>query len=233
MINLTIDSNLYKIPTDWSEVSIETFVKIHDNYTMSTSVADLFEMIAGIPKEYSNLFNEEQLVSILYRLNYLNESIVKTEEPVFEDYVLSEINKISVGEWVDFESKLKLDDGVYILHNLLSVILKHKNTEYDSDNNSVRAEYFYKNMDIVTASSYLDIYMKTREGIFSSFKDLFDGGEEEESSGSKNVVKWGWIGFLFDLCNKDITKLEEISKMSVLLALNWSLYQNDMIKNLK
>lgn len=233
MINLTIDNDIYHIPTGWDEVSIGLYSNIKENYTSDTTVAELLYMLAKIPQEYSDLFDDKQLMSILYRLNFLNEQLVKIDTPTFEDYHLVDINKMTVGEWVDFESKLKMDDADNIIHNLLSVIVRKENIEYDSNNNSVRADHFYNNMDVVSAISYLNNFMVQREYVYSSYKDLFESNEEDDTGGSKNVVKWGWIGFLFDLCDKDITKLEEISKMSILLALNWSLYQVDMIKNLK
>lgn len=232
MINLTIDNNKYFIPTSWDEVSIELYIKIMDNYNYSTSIVDLLMLLADIPEEYTLMFNDGQLLSILYRLSFLNEPVVKKDNPCFEDYDMIDINKMSIGEWVDFESKLKIDDTNYSIHNLLSVIIRKDFSKYDSENNNERSDYFYKNMDVVTAISYLSNYMQVRENVYSSYKDLFNTNEED-NGGSKTVVKWGWIGFLFDLCNKDITKLDEISKMSILLALNWSLYQSDMIKNLK
>ena len=234
MITLNINNNSYKIPTDWKDVSLCMYEKLSTDYNNDTTVEMLFTNTFNVLKEDFDCIKEEMLLYILGKLSFTTTDVIIEDNPTFiyegKHYsIVNDTSKLSVGEWVDFEGKLLAEASIT---DLLSVIVRDDIAKYDSDNNKVRKELFYNNMNVVSALSFFKKYMSMREAIFSSFEPLFNSNDEEPS-GSKNIVNWGWIGFLFGLCNKDITKVEEISQYSLILALNWAMYQNDMTKNLK
>tara|TARA_R110001592_G_scaffold162783_1_gene396414 strand:+ start:162 stop:392 length:231 start_codon:yes stop_codon:yes gene_type:complete len=65
----------------------------------------------------------------------------------------------------------------------------------------------------------------------ADFAIIFDG----EADGNKDAVatenmanKWGWFGVMHRLCGEDISKLEAITKLSLLECLTWLSYETDL-----
>jgi hypothetical protein len=70
-----------------------------------------------------------------------------------------------------------------------------------------------------------------RERIINDFRIIFDGtpeGNEEAIASETFAEKWGYFGIFYRLCNADISKLEEITKINLLEAFTWLSYETDL-----
>ncbi len=73
--------------------------------------------------------------------------------------------------------------------------------------------------------------MEFRTGVRNDFAVIFDGGQEKTNQKipTENFAeKWGWFGVMHRLCNQDISKLENITKLSLLECLTWLTYEIDL-----
>ena len=74
-------------------------------------------------------------------------------------------------------------------------------------------------------------FLHFRQRIVTDFAIIFDGTAE----GNKGAVasesfaeKWGYFGIMYRLCNADISKLEQITKLNLLEAFTWLSYETDL-----
>ena len=67
--------------------------------------------------------------------------------------------------------------------------------------------------------------------IIEDFAVIFDGDAKgnDDSIGTKSFAeKWGYFGIMYRLCNADISKLEQITKLNLLEAFTWLTYETDL-----
>jgi hypothetical protein len=70
-----------------------------------------------------------------------------------------------------------------------------------------------------------------RERIVNDFAIIFDGshaGNETAIATESFAEKWGYFGIMYRLCNADISKLEQITKLNLLEAFTWLSYETDL-----
>ena len=63
------------------------------------------------------------------------------------------------------------------------------------------------------------------------FAIIFDKaaeGNEDVIATESFAEKWGWFGVMYRLCNADISKLEQITKLNLLDAFTWLSYETDL-----
>ena len=73
--------------------------------------------------------------------------------------------------------------------------------------------------------------MEFRERIVEDFAIIFDGTDTGDSEGITDgnfAERWGYFGLMYRLCNADISKLEQISKLNLLEAFTWLSYETDL-----
>ena len=73
--------------------------------------------------------------------------------------------------------------------------------------------------------------MGFRERIISEFSIIFDAkakGNEDAIATESFAEKWGYFGVMYRLCNADISKLEQITKLNLLEAFTWLSYETDL-----
>jgi hypothetical protein len=73
--------------------------------------------------------------------------------------------------------------------------------------------------------------LQFREGIVKDFGIIFDGsaeGNEKAIASESFAEKWGYFGLMYRLCNADISKLEQITKLNILEAFTWLSYETDL-----
>ena len=65
----------------------------------------------------------------------------------------------------------------------------------------------------------------------SDFGIIFDTqaeGNEEAIATESFAEKWGYFGLFYRLCNSDISKLEQITRLNVVEAFTWLSYETDL-----
>lgn len=63
------------------------------------------------------------------------------------------------------------------------------------------------------------------------FQIVFDSGAEGNDDAIANesfANKWGYFGVFYRLCNADISKLDQITRLNMLEAFTWLSYETDL-----
>ena len=74
-------------------------------------------------------------------------------------------------------------------------------------------------------------FLHFRQRIIADFAIIFDGtaeGNEDAIATESFADKWGYFGIFYRLCNADISKLEQITKLNLLEAFTWLSYETDL-----
>lgn len=162
------------------------------------------------------------------------------------DYKLIDLNKVTLGEWIDIDSYLTKD----LLNNftkLLSIIYKkykvnewgyieYEPYSYDINKRSLDFEYISVN----DVWGLLDFINDWRGKIIDNYKSILitDDGDnlsddekeglsdadireiEDDLEKEKFKKDFSWIKFVYDLAGEDITKIKSILNTSFLLIMN-------------
>ena len=70
--------------------------------------------------------------------------------------------------------------------------------------------------------------MEFRERTIDNFAAIFNGENEQDTSGNEFGEKWGWFGVMYRLTCGDFSKLEFITERPLLEALTWLSYELDL-----
>jgi hypothetical protein len=92
-------------------------------------------------------------------------------------------------------------------------------------------------------------YLKYRENFMKKYENLFNDNDEDEEEQDdindfntaeeykdslkqkergKKAKKWGWESLLFDLCEGDITKMDDVGNQSLIFVFNMLSMRKDM-----
>ena len=73
--------------------------------------------------------------------------------------------------------------------------------------------------------------MEFRKRTIDRFAIVFDAENESNDNAIASndfAEKWGWFGVMHRLCNQDISKLENITKLGLNECLTWLSYETEL-----
>lgn len=200
--------------------------------------------------ELNNLFNSVKWV--LHEPKKGFKSKLTIDE---EDFIFKPFNKLTLFEFIDLEYFLSND---YIKHfsHILSVF--YRRIDKDKWNNVEFEPYIFSPFErfelfddqiITDVYGILTDYLKYRENFMNKYENLFNESDEDDEEEDdindfnsvdeykdslkqkehgKKARKWGWESLLFDLCEGDITKMDEVGNQSLIFVFNMLSMRKDM-----
>lgn len=172
-----------------------------------------------------------------------------------EDYIFKPFNKLTLFEFIDLEYFLTNDYITHISH-IASVF--YRRIDKDKWNNIEFEPYIFSPFErfelfddvfITDVYGILTDYLKYRENFMKKYENLFNDNDEEydeeddindfdsveqykdslkQKEYGKKAKKWGWESLLFDLCEGDITKMDEVGNQSLIFVFNMLSMRKDM-----
>lgn len=158
-------------------------------------------------------------------------------------------NALSVGEFIDLEHFFSNDyyeNLSTILAILYRLYIEHEDREWFPDTIEPYGSYifhrapYFNSISINNVYGVLNQYIEWRSELFETYEGLFDGVSQDEEDDEpiqgesiisrserikaekkqQAIKKWGWDIFLLRLAGNDITKVEAVTKINLLQALN-------------
>jgi hypothetical protein len=172
-----------------------------------------------------------------------------------EDYIFKPFNNLTLFEFIDLEYFLTNDYIVHISH-IASVF--YRRIDKDKWNNVEFEPYVFSPFerfdlfdDVVITDVYgiLTDYLKYRENFMQKYENLFNDNDEDDEEEDdindfdsveqykdslkqkeqgKTAKKWGWESLLYDLCEVDLTKMDDIGNQSLIFVFNMLSMLKDM-----
>jgi hypothetical protein len=164
--------------------------------------------------------------------------------------LIDDFNYLSVGEFIDLEHFFSNDyylNLTNILAIVYRIYNEHQDKEWFPDQIEPYGNYifhrapYFNSISINNVYGVIAKYIDWRNQLFETYDGLFDGVSDDddndeflndnESIVSKSerikeqkkqqaIKKWGWDIFLLRLANNDITKVEAVTKINLIQALN-------------
>lgn len=163
--------------------------------------------------------------------------------------LIDNFNALSVGEFIDLEHFFSNDyyeNLSTILAILYRIYIEHEDREWFPDTIEPYGSYifhrapYFNSININNVYGVLNQYIEWRSQLFETYEGLFDGvsqdEEDDEQIQGESIIsrserikaekkqqaikKWGWDIFLLRLAGNDITKVEAVTKINLLQALN-------------
>lgn len=138
-INIEIDEEIksYDFPTSWEEVSVEQFVRIFTDKSVSenplSATIKIVSAISGIDEDILMLMDIEDFKSLSKNLSFIEDQLeVKNIEYIELEgekyYLYQDFNKLTTGEIITIETLMDSKNGnIYeVMGELLCVFLRKK-----------------------------------------------------------------------------------------------------------
>ena len=183
--------------------------------------------------------------------NYKHELVLEEQT-----YILQPFKKLTLFEFIDLEYFLTNDYINHISH-IASVFYrrvdadKWENVEFEPYIFSPFDRYeLFDDLYVTEVYGILTDYMKYREDFMNKYEHLFNETDDEDDEEQLDVKdfdsiedykasleqkeqgkrskKWGWEALLFDLCEGDLTKIEEIGKLPLIFVFNMLAMRKEM-----
>lgn len=193
--------------------------------------------------------------SVKWVLSEPKKTFVKKITIENEDYLFKPFNKLTLAEFIDLEYFISND---YLLHISHIASIFYRRTESDKWKNVSFEPYIfspferYKLFDdqiVTNVYGILTEYLPYRDTFLKKYEHLFNDNDEDEDEEedindfatideykeslkkkehNKKSKKWGWEALLYDLCEGDLTKVEDISNQSLIFVFNMLAMRKEM-----
>jgi hypothetical protein len=200
----------------------------------------------------------EQLTQLTQKTRWIEKGVIprKTAED-FEGFKFKGFKDLRLGEFIDLERTFAKDFRENAAKILAILYRKTKAGEwgelviepYRAVNVAERTEIF-KSAPVDLAERVIRDYLEFRENFIKKRKPLFEGEDEDEEDEMDNeeseelenltieeakkekqkeaLKKWSWEVFIYRLCNKDLTKFEEVTDLKLTLVFNFETMLNEV-----
>jgi hypothetical protein len=243
----------FDIPISWQEITVEEYVELNLLDVNELGIIGLqlerFCILAGITNDDDRIedIDIDELDEVYRTLYFLNTTPNHNLKNEIENYRLININKISLGEFVDID--MFLQEGLYENFTKILSVLYRKNKidewgnilyePYGFDINQRKDEY--DGLYIYDVYGAVEEFIKFRELILSTYTVIFstDNPDEEltdeEKEGlaedeieeinrdlekERRMSRFAWPALVYDLAGEDIIKMREIFKLPLTYVLN-------------
>lgn len=217
MYTLVIKDNEYTVPDyltieKWSEVNkYDIRVKFTWNRIIS--------IVMDIPQDEVEIIPDNTKELIMLMVTTLVNPLVLLHHKEYNGGKYIDLSSMTLGKFIDLE--LQIGDGIQ--KNLKNIVEILYNTKIDNDTN------------IKKVLGGVNHYLKWRENIFSSYKNLFLINGEEDGYADDNDfykstiedIKHSWFEIIMLLANDDILKMEQVTEQSVIKSFNWLAWNKD------
>lgn len=231
------------IPQNWSDVTLGEFIKLSEldinlfNNDIEYYIRMLIIFGNDDLEDIKEFIKISDISDIVNQMSFLNTKPQQLDlkSVMIDDveYHLSEnLNKLTVGEYISIESLIEKGKLTTIsaIPVILSVILRPKGEEFNSDLVNSRIELFKEKLNIEQVIKMSLFFFEWRKIITFNFSGLFKG-QQNNDDGEDDVLtdgpaspefdnRWKWFSIIERLANGDITKFNEVYKVSYISALN-------------
>lgn len=247
----------FRTPKGFKDVTIEQYIDLLElnPEDFESTFEYRVERISIILNEDADQLGEEltieELTDLNNSLNWINGRIKGDLIEDWNRFKLKPFNSLTLGEFIDLENLLS--KGYYLNAKKILAIL-YRRFEVDKFNNEVFEPYkfdlnnraeFFNDFRVNNAQGVLEKYLKFREYFLEKRKKLFkseDKDEDEKEEGKQPKTReeieeekreeiferWSWEFLIYKLCKGDLTKVEEVTELSLILVFNFEAMKKEL-----
>jgi hypothetical protein len=239
------------LPINWDEISYEQYKELVEIKNLDLPYTQLYIEILALLWDISpddDIFDMDidEFIQYTKQVEWiLRDPVITKPHLKWNEFTLKNLNKLSLGEFIDIENKLNDIDNN--LDWVASVV--YKKTKTDEWGNTINEPYTYEinhrielfnTAPLTLLLSIKDEYLKWRENFMLNYEELFNPGEpldkdeqpDEELMGvdikmskinnkkEQIMIKWSWENLLWNISGEDILKIKDIFNLNVIFVFN-------------
>jgi len=196
----------------------------------------LLHIFTGLSLEIISKFKNLYIINFTEIFNESNKKI--KIETNLNEHNLQDLNKISIGKFIDMEYFLQEKD--FKMEKI--VALMYLTNDYDEELLKLTKNEVLDKIPALMGSKILEIFINFRKNFYKLYEGLFeqineseddeDKDEEEETTKEEenDTISWGLMEYVYHLADGNILRLDEITKKSLFEVFNylsWQKEQND------
>lgn len=241
-----------KLSKSWNDITVEQFkeLKSLDNEDFDSLFSRELESLSILTDTDIDEFEEmdiDELMSTIAEIKFIKKSPTNQFKRELEEFKYKGCDNLTLGEFIDLEHYFA-NDYILNLSTICAVLYrKHSLNQWGVEEIE---PYKFNPLDRVDTFNELPIthvygitndYIKFRENFLKVYENLFqpvfdDEDEPEEmdiedkkaEEEEKKVSRWSWESIIWNLCNEDITKVDQVTDLPLILAFNFLSMKNDL-----
>lgn len=194
---------------------------------------DCVSLLLDLPINEVEDMSVEELTSALESFSFMR--VLPSTVGMVGDYSFIDLNKITLGQFIDCE--YYVSDTSKYSYVLASLYREHRTNEW---NHITIEPYGYdieKRNELILDSPMSSVwgaiqrYLNFRERIYKDYEPLFNSNEDEDDQPEsqeekkellreKQLAKYSWDKFIYDICKEDLTKFDQVTDLPLILVLN-------------
>lgn len=240
---------LNQLPKNWYEVTVfqyQELVEIELRKNEMSTTEYFLEKVAlfldtSVDDELFDELDSQELFELINALSWTNSPVPVCNPVEISGMVPKKLDTLCLGEFIDLENlTLETDQN---LHKIAAIL--YKQTRKDSWNNTQVEPYDYdleERSEIFLDAPLPGIYnmiknwTSWRNNFLENYEELFQEEPEAELDEDlepheiaeqrkqlqreKNAMKWSWENTIWNLCDKDITKMKDVFGLEVIFVFN-------------
>ena len=240
-----------KLPKSWSDITVEQFreLKSLDNEDFDSLFSRELESLSILTNTDVDELEDldiDELTDILSEIKFIKKSPTNQFKREIHEFKYKGVDSLTLGEFIDLEHYFAND---YILNLPTICAILYRKHSVNSWGVEEIEPYKFNPLDRVELFNELPVshvygitndYLKFRENFLKVYENLFqpvfDSEEIEEmdvedikaEEEEKKVSRWSWESIIWNLCNEDITKVDQVTDLPLILAFNFLSMKNDL-----
>lgn len=230
------------LPRNWNEVSVSQWQELaliddeEFNSVFLQTIEGLSILSDTDPEEFEDL-DPEELIELAQKVSFIKREPSNKPKELVKGLKLKPLDALTLGEFIDIEHYILQFAENFTL--ILSIL--YKRWKYDEWGNVVFEPYTYKlnerkevfnevsiNDVFGAVNNYIDFSNEFKKRYENLFNPVIDEDEPTEldqddlkaEAEEKVFNKWSWEKLLYDLSNQDLTKIDAVTDLPLVLVFN-------------
>jgi len=220
------------LPKSWKQIKVDQYVELRslkeeDFGSLFLYNLELLAILTDTDADELEDLTADELTEQINQIRWIGREPAGFSNRVL-DYTLTPLKRISLGEFIDLEHYFS-NDYVKNLTNICAIRYRKTDEKYNYDPTD-RADEFNE-LPITDVYGIIPEYLKFREEFIKAYENLFmpdieetdelDPEDKREEEEEKKSQKWSWERIIYDLCNGDITKVDQVTELPLVMVFNF------------
>jgi hypothetical protein len=207
----------------WKDVTVNQFLEIvgleQEDLSPTEFLIERISIVTG--NDYFDT-DEIELNEILKQFSWIDKLPSKKSNQSFKH--------LSFGNFVDLEYYCTEKAPIENIDKICATIKGYEILTFECE--KIQEESIFDHYTTI------ENYISYRTKLLDKYKGLFEEEEEEEDFEEEEEIqqtkpqptnnKWGWQRLIYQLCNGDITKANEVTELPHIMVLNWLSMESEL-----
>lgn len=231
------------LPQNWNQIRVEQFVELsalneEDFGSLFLYNIEALAIVTDTDSEEYDDLTPEELTELTSKLSWIRKEPPKKFSKEINGMTFKPLINLTLGEFIDLEHYFSQN---YIEHLTTICGILYRRTKFTEWGEIEYEPYSYDpnhRINIFTEIPITDVYgiikeyLDFRGEVMDKYANLFapeideteeltDPEDRREEEKEKKLQKWSWEMVIYELAGNDLTKVDQVTDLPLILALNF------------